>query len=229
MSEFGTRQARPRDAQRTRETILNAAEAVFAQHGFNGARISAIVKASGYNTSLLFQYFTDKLGLYVAVLMRTDQELNALLANVLTPWLSGGKDILNVQVFRDFLQTLVRSTFDYLAEHPQFTRILTWELAEGWKSYIQIASQFAAGESGQIKALFRAAYDAGLIRSDFYAEIQLTFVLHLCQSYCASLPLYQMLLAGEDITSSSALVRAREYIVAFVVAGMMADSSSENS
>jgi TetR/AcrR family transcriptional regulator len=229
MSEFGTRKSRPRDAQRSRETILNAAEAVFARYGFNGARISAIVKASGYNTSLLFQYYTDKPGLYVAVLMRTDQELNSLLATVLTPWLTGGKDILDAQVFREFLQTLVRSTFDYLVKHPQFTRILTWELAEGWKTYLQIASQFAAGESGQIKALFRAAYDAGLLRSDFYAEIQLTFVLHLCQSYYASLPLYQMLLAGEDISSSSALVRAREYIVAFVVAGMMTNSSAESS
>jgi TetR/AcrR family transcriptional regulator len=221
MSEPKTRQFRTRNAQKSRETILNAAESVFAQHGFDGARIDAITKASGYNTSLLFQYFTDKLGLYVAVLMRADQELNALLASVLTPWLSGGKNILDAQTFKTFVQTLVRTTFDYLVEHPQFLRILTWEMAEGWKTYVQIASQFAAGDNEQIKTLFREAYEAGLLRSDFYPALQLTLVLHLCQSYCAYLPLYQVLLSGEDISSSSALARAREYIAAFVVAGMM--------
>lgn len=61
MAESGSRHGRPRDAQRARKAILDAAEAVFAQHGFDGARIDAIAKASGYNTSLLFQYFGESL------------------------------------------------------------------------------------------------------------------------------------------------------------------------
>jgi TetR/AcrR family transcriptional regulator len=227
MSEPGTKEARPRDAQKTRETILDAAESVFSEHGFDGARIDAIAKASGYNTSLLFQYFTDKLGLYIAVLTRADQELNALLAGLLTPWLSGGKNIHDAQGFKTFLQTLVRATFDYLVEHPQFQRILTWEMAEGWTTYTQVASLFATGESEQIKALFQTAYDAGLLRSDFYPVIQLTLVLNLCQSYCASLPLYKILLTGEDISSSEALIQAREHLAGLFVSGMMTNQPAE--
>lgn len=221
MVESKTRPVRSRNAQKTRETILDAAETVFAQHGFDGARIATIAKFSGYNTSLLFQYFTDKLGLYVAVLERTDQELNGLLELMLTPWLSGNRDILDAQMLKAFLQTLVRTTFDYLTNHPQFLHILTWEMAEGWKTYMQVASQFAAGENEQIVTLFRSAYDAGLIRSDFYPVLQLTLVLHLCQAYCVSLPLYQMILAGEQLSSPAALARAREYITEFVVSGIM--------
>jgi TetR/AcrR family transcriptional regulator len=229
MDEARTRSVRSRDAQKTRETILDAAETVFAQHGFDGARIDTIAKLSGYNTSLLFQYFTDKLGLYVAVLRRADQELNRLLTLVLTPWLSDGKESLTAQAFKAFLQTLVRTTFDYLIQHPQFLHILTWEMAEGWKTYIQIASQFTARENEEILTLFRAAYEGGLIRSDFYPVLQLTLVLHLCQAYCASLPLYQIFLAGEQLSSSEALARAREYMTEFVVSGIMTHPAVEKS
>ncbi|HEX9019413.1 MAG TPA: TetR/AcrR family transcriptional regulator [Anaerolineaceae bacterium] len=237
MAEIQNQPVRSRDAQRTREIILDAAQAAFAEHGYDGARIQAIARASGYNISLLFQYFTDKTGLYAAVLQRADQELNALLEKILAPWLSNTETILDAQGFQAFLQALVRTTFDYMVEHPHLLRIITWEMAEGWSSYLAVASYggsasmgggasaFTAGESEPVKTLFRTAMDAGLLRSDFFPMIQLTLVLNLCQSYCASLPLYRMILSGEDIASPSSLALAREYLTKLVVAGMMADPS----
>ncbi len=56
MPEPGSNRGRGHDAEKTRETILDTAEAAFAEHGFDGARIDAIARASGYNISLLFQY-----------------------------------------------------------------------------------------------------------------------------------------------------------------------------
>ena len=172
MPEPGSKRGRGRDAEKTRETILDTAEAAFAEHGFDGARIDAIARASGYNISLLFQYFGDKLGLYVAVLKRADRELNSLLAGVLTPWLAGETLTSQAQGFRSFLETLVRMTFDHLVAHPRFLRILTWEMAEGWQTYAQIASQFSTEESGQFETLFQEAQSAGLLRSDFSPMIE---------------------------------------------------------
>ncbi len=241
MTKVQNQPARSRDAQRTREIILDTAQAAFAEHGYDGARIQAIASASGYNISLLFQYFTDKPGLYSAVLQRADQELNALLEKILTPWLSNTQTILDAQAFQAFLQMLVRTTFDYLVEHPQLLRIITWEMAEGWNSYLAAApnggsashggraSAFTAGESEPVKALFNTAMDAGLLRSDFFPMIQLTLVLNICQSYCASLPLYRMILSGQDIASPTSLALAREYLTNLVVAGMMADSSPRST
>ena len=40
-------------------------------------------------------------------------------------------------------------------------------------------------------------------------------------SYVAAIPLYQTLLPGEDLSSAAVLARAREFIVAFVVGGLM--------
>ncbi len=41
-----SRRGRAHDAEGAREAILNAAEAVFAEHGFDGARIDAIAAIS---------------------------------------------------------------------------------------------------------------------------------------------------------------------------------------
>lgn len=41
---------RERAADIARRAILDAAEEAFAAHGFAGARIDAIARASGYNT-----------------------------------------------------------------------------------------------------------------------------------------------------------------------------------
>src|SRR6266568_7554784 len=81
------KRGRAHDAEGTREAILDAAEEVFAEHGFDGARIDAIAAASGYNKSLIFQYFDDKLGLYAEVTRRADREMSELQARLLAPLL----------------------------------------------------------------------------------------------------------------------------------------------
>ena len=223
MSELESNRGRTRDAEKTREVILNAAEAVFAEHGFGRARIDAIAQVADYNKSLIGQYFGDKLGLYVEVLKRADSELDALLAHGLAPLLADGTFSFHAHGFRTFLETLVQTMFDYLIEHPRFLRLLTWEMAEGWQTYAQIVSQLSSGNADQSETLFAKAWSAGLLRSDFSPMIQLTLVYQICQSYLAFLPLYQILLPGEDVSSARMLARGRDYIVALIVQGMMVD------
>src|SRR5579859_5365284 len=129
MAEPGSRGARTRDARRTRAAILDAAEAMFAQHGFDGARIEAIANASGYNSGLLFRYFGDKLGLYAEVLKRADQEMSELLARVFTPGLSDETITSDAHRFRGFLRTTFGAVFDYMVDHPHLMRIFNWEQA----------------------------------------------------------------------------------------------------
>ena len=223
MSEPKRKRGRERvyDAQRTREAILNAAEAVFAEHGFDGTAVDAIATEAGYNKSLLFQYFGDKLGLYTQVLKRADREMGELLARLFASGLSDETVALQAQQLRVFLATMVRTLFDYLLDHPRLVRMLTWEMAEGWQTFAQIASQFPPEDTAQFESLFHKAREAGLLRSDFAPVIQLTLMMPLCQVYLAYLPLYQRLLPGEDLSSAPGLARARDYLVDFVVAGMM--------
>ena len=224
MSEPGSKRGRARDAEKTREAILSAAEAVFAEHGFDGARIDAIAQAADYNKSLIGQYFGDKLGLYAEVVKRADRETSALQARLLVPLLLDETIASNAHTFKAFLETIVGALFDYLLEHPRFMRMQLWEMAEGWQTFAKIVPQWLNTEDAdQLETLFHKVRSAGLLRSDFVPVIQLTMVLQICQSYLAYLPLYQLLLPGEDVSSAAALARSREYIVAFIVAGMMVD------
>jgi TetR/AcrR family transcriptional regulator len=207
----------------TRETILTAAEVVFAEHGFDGARIDTIAEVSGYNKTLIFRYFGDKLGLYAEVLKRADREANELLARVFAPVLEDETAASHAHQFRTFLATMMQTLFDYLLAHPRFVRILTWEMAEGWQTYAQIASQFPAEDTDQFETIIHKARSAGLLRSSFVPVIQLSTVGQMCLTYLASLPLYQLLLPEEDVSSVESQARAREYLVDFAVAGMMAD------
>ena len=215
---------RERDAEGARLAILDAAEEIFAANGFDGARIDAIAAASGYNKSLIFHYFGDKLELYTGVVRRADEEMTALQVRMLAPLLADETIATNAREFKALLEKIAGILFDYLAEHPLLMRMLVWEQAEGWQTYAKIIAQFNTEDAEQFETLFHRARSAGLLRSGFDPLIQLTMVLQICLSYLTFIPLYQMVIhPGEDLSSAAALARAREYIVAFVVHGMMID------
>ncbi len=59
---------RQRDAERTRQALLEAARAEFAAKGLAGARVSEIAARAGVNGQLISYYFGGKQGLYQALL-----------------------------------------------------------------------------------------------------------------------------------------------------------------
>ncbi|MBA3524945.1 MAG: TetR family transcriptional regulator [Geodermatophilaceae bacterium] len=61
---------RQRDAERTRQALLDAARAEFAAKGLAGARVGAIAERAGVNKQLISYYFGGKDGLYQAILDR---------------------------------------------------------------------------------------------------------------------------------------------------------------
>ncbi len=215
------RRGRVHNAEGAREAILNAAEAVFAEHGFDGARVDAIAEVAGYNKSLLFQYFDDKLGLYEAVTRRADREITELEMRMLGPFLEDETIASDAPRFKTFLETTIRGIFDYLLDHPRLTRIILWEQAEGWQTFSKFLTRSDVEDADQFRKLFNKASEAGLLRSGIDPIIQLTVAEQMCWSYLSSIPLYQLLLADEDLSTETALARAREYIVSFVVQGMM--------
>ena len=225
MSELKRKRGRERvyDLQRTREALLDAAEAVFAEQGFDGTAVDAIATRAGYAKSLLFQYFGDKLGLYTQVLKRADQEMGKLLVQSFVSWQKFEIADLQADQFRACLATMVRTLFDYLLEHPRLVRMLTWEMAENWQTFARISSQFPPQETAQFEPLFHKAHSAGLLRSDFVPMIQLTMLVPICQAYLAYLPLYQQFLPDVDLSSANGQAQAREYLVDFVVAGILND------
>lgn len=223
MSEPGSRRGRVHDAEGAREAILNAAEVVFTEHGFDGARMDAIAALAGYNKSLVFQYFDDKIGLYVAVMKRADQEMTLLQEKLLAPLLTDETVASDARKFKALLETIVGTLFDYMAGHARLVRMLSWEQAENWQTYKKIYEQFTPDDIEPLEKLFNAARRAGLLHSNVSPALQLTMALQVCVSHLTWIPMYQMMLPDEDFSSAEALARLRTYVVNFVVAGIMVD------
>lgn len=101
------------DSKATKERILTAATAEFAEHGIAGARVDRIATAAGANKRAIYDYFGDKDALFGAVL---ENQLSACAEVVSTE----DGDIVS------YAERLV----DYHAAHPEALRLLLWEALE---------------------------------------------------------------------------------------------------
>jgi AcrR family transcriptional regulator len=115
---MGTRKARvTRDPEGTRARILAAATDIFAEHGFAGARVDAIAASAEINMRMIYHYFQDKSGLYVAVL---ESLLGALRDAERRRPASGRTPI-------EGLLEIYDTIFEHFGNSPQLVRILSTE------------------------------------------------------------------------------------------------------
>lgn len=67
-----------RKTEATRERILNAAEALFAQRGFDGVTVRQIMRRAEADVALAYYHFKSKRDLFDAVLLRHAEVLNEI-------------------------------------------------------------------------------------------------------------------------------------------------------
>ena len=217
MAESGKRRS-----EASREKLLAAAEAVFAENGFDGARIDVIAERAGLNKTLIFRYFGDKVGLYMAVIRRTRRDTAVLQERLLRPFLDETLVADGRKVRALFIEAL-RSVFEILREHPLLLRILVWEHAEGWHTFAQSFSLPDLEDLVRIRNALADIQRAGWLRTDIDPLLLLIIIEQMFWSYLTSLPFYQMLSAGQDLFSAEALVQAREALIAMIVGGILVD------
>jgi TetR/AcrR family transcriptional regulator len=224
MAENGRKRGRIHNAESAREAILNAAEQVFAEHGFDGARVDAIAKAAGYNKSLIFQYFGDKLRLYAEVMRRADEQTRWIQTEALSTFTEAETNPSR-ETLAALLRTYIGSYYDYLQDHPQIMQMFLWEMAERWKTYGKIISQRDFDDLAQFAPLLDKVRELGLLRSKLNPVAQMFTAVFVVHNYLASIPMNQLFLPTEDFTSPDAKALAREYVIEFVLHGMLADVS----
>jgi AcrR family transcriptional regulator len=100
---------RRRDAERTRQRILDAALAEFAAKGFAGARVADIAERAGLNQQLISYYFGGKEGLYAELLARWHEREVELDDSAGT------------------LADLVVAYLDANCDQPDMARLLVWD------------------------------------------------------------------------------------------------------
>jgi AcrR family transcriptional regulator len=98
----------------SREAVLDAAERLMAQHGYDGATLAAIVKDSGIPPSSVYHYFGSKDGILLAVMERGAERF---FAELIPPAARLGAPI-------EHLQIAVQAVGQALERHPEFLRLL---------------------------------------------------------------------------------------------------------
>lgn len=106
--------------EKTRDTILSAAEAEFATHGFRGATMARISEAAKVPKANIHYYFANKLGLYGAVLEST-----------LNLWDSVFNEFSNQDDPAVVLGHYIEAKMAFSRTHPTASRLFAKEMISG--------------------------------------------------------------------------------------------------
>lgn len=109
--------ARKNDPERTRENILEVATAEFAEFGLSGGRVDAIAEKTRTSKRMIYYYYGNKEGLYLAVLEKAYRKIRSLESDLELA------DMPPDQALRQ----LISSTFDHDERNPDFVRLVSIE------------------------------------------------------------------------------------------------------
>ncbi|HHJ35037.1 MAG TPA: TetR/AcrR family transcriptional regulator [Gammaproteobacteria bacterium] len=119
-----------------RETILSAAQGLFASKGFYGVSIDEIARAVDVSPAILYRHFDSKQSLYTAVLEKFSQQRQSYVDTIVN---HGTR-------FEDALTGMTQVYIKNIAENPDILKIELHSLLEGnpatlaffqnrWKSF----------------------------------------------------------------------------------------------
>ncbi|HEX9069726.1 MAG TPA: TetR/AcrR family transcriptional regulator, partial [Ktedonobacterales bacterium] len=126
-STQGKRTRRAEAAEASKSAILDAAEALFAQHGYEATSLQEISDRAGVTRGLPTYFFGSKEDLYRAVLERT---FALSLTHDLLKLLREQAQHPEMRP-EEGLRVVIERFFDFLVTHPNFVRITEWEALSG--------------------------------------------------------------------------------------------------
>src|SRR5258708_31150416 len=160
-----------RDAEATRQRLLDAATEEFAARGIAGARVDRIGQAAGSNKAQIYHYVGSKDALFEAVF---DRVVNATIRE--TP------------IDPTDLPEYAGRLFDRYQRHPEIQRLATWYRLERADGNDPIEA-IVASNTAKVKAI-AGAQRAGLLTTRFEPAVLLGLVLTLSGTWSSMTPEY---------------------------------------
>ena len=150
--------------QKNEEVILKAAEDEFARHGFKGTSMNTIALKAGLPKANLHYYFTNKLGLYIAVL-----------SNIIELWDGTFNTLTAEDDPAQALSRYIRAKMEFSRQQPQASRVFAMEIISGGACLTEYFTQdYRIWFQGRA-AVFQAWIDAG--KMDPVDPVHLIFLL----------------------------------------------------
>jgi AcrR family transcriptional regulator len=142
-----------------REAIVEAAERVFAEHGYDAARVQAIAKAAGLSLATFYGVFPGKWEVFRAL---QHDRLTVLMQRV-------GARVMQADNAFDRLRFGLEGYLRFHMEHPAFLRVqLREQIPWGTLDELHTPEQTRAWVAGleMLTVAFREAMSAGLFADD---------------------------------------------------------------
>jgi AcrR family transcriptional regulator len=139
-----------------RRDILQVATAEFAAHGLAGARVDDIASKTRCSKRLIYYYFEDKEGLYLAVLEHVYRRVRSI----------EGRTDYDQLAPLEALRALVGFRFDHHLHNPDFVRLVMIENIHGAR-FLQRSPairELSAGAVGRVAAIYERGVAAGVFR-----------------------------------------------------------------
>ena len=150
--------------QKNEVAIIKAAEDEFARHGFKGTSMNTIAQNAGLPKANLHYYFTNKLGLYIAVL-----------SNIIELWDSTFNHLRAEDDPGQALAHYIRAKMEFSRRQPQASRIFAMEVISGGECLTEYFNQDYRSWFNGRAAVFTAWIEAG--KMDPIDPVHLIFLL----------------------------------------------------
>jgi TetR/AcrR family transcriptional regulator len=200
---------RERNPARTRAAILDAAEKLFAQKGFEATSLNEVGTAAGVSRGTPGYFFGAKADLYQAVLDRCFTEVREAVRA------GRARALASNQAPDAILAGAVSDYFDFLAARPNFIRLIEREALNGGPELDEV-SHLSAGQ----EALAAISAELGLDDSPSGEAAQLLLsIIALCWFHLIHARTVAPAV-GVTLENADDLERRRRHIVGLVLNGL---------
>lgn len=176
-----------RDAEATRQRLLTAARAEFAQHGIAGARVDRIAGAAASNQAQIYHYFGSKQALFDAV-------WESFVTQVVT----------STPIDVNDLPGYAADLADLYDANPEAIRLVSWQRLE--RADDPPLPMSVQSSRGNIDAIARAQA-AGTVSDRFTPETIFALVLHLATLWAEMNPDVQAAAAPPDADARRTIIK----------------------
>lgn len=195
---------RTRDADRTREDILDVATREFADSGYSGARIDKIAEQTQCTKRMIYYYFGSKEGLFIAVIEEIYRRFNDAESKV---ELDLGNPV-------EALRTLIRFMWSYYCRNPEFITLLNSENLHRGKhiSRSMRAREYSSPAISVLDSVLRSGAQKNVFRADVSARDLYLMTAAMGYFYLSNRFTLSAFL-GENLEAPDALAHWEEFII----------------
>ena len=202
-----------RTAGATRGSILRAATAVFARHGYDGGSVEKISNRAGSVDRMIYYYFGSKEGLFIEVIEGIYDRMNQ----------AESKLKLDLSEPVESLIELIRFMIGYYRRHPEFVTLLNTENLHNGQHIAKStrAREYSSPAVSLIGKLLESGVRQKVFRKDIGARDLYLLIAATGYFYMSNRHTLSAFL-GEDLLAADAVAHWENFVIDTVLRAVAA-------